>query len=91
MRITDGNGNVLANYAPPGVPFAVSRFAAQTLTPNVSARSLNILLATEWNNGVNGISFVSTPAIPEPESYAMLLAGLGLLRFVARRRKEQGV
>jgi len=24
---------------------------------------------------------------PEPESYAMLLAGLGLLGFVARRRK----
>ena len=25
--------------------------------------------------------------IPEPETYAMLLAGLGLLGFVARRRK----
>ena len=27
------------------------------------------------------------PPIPEPESYAMLLAGLGLLGFAARRRK----
>jgi hypothetical protein len=26
--------------------------------------------------------------IPEPETYAMLLAGLGLLGFVARRRKQ---
>lgn len=26
-------------------------------------------------------------AIPEPETYAMLLAGLGLLGFAARRRK----
>jgi predicted extracellular nuclease len=26
------------------------------------------------------------PAIPEPETYAMLLAGLGLIGFVARRR-----
>jgi len=27
--------------------------------------------------------------IPEPETYAMLLAGLGLLSFVARRRKQR--
>ena len=27
-------------------------------------------------------------AIPEPETYAMLIAGLGLLGFMARRRKE---
>lgn len=29
----------------------------------------------------------TTSPIPEPETYAMLLAGLGLLGFVARRRK----
>ena len=28
-------------------------------------------------------------AVPEPETYAMLLAGLGLMGFVARRRKRQ--
>ena len=32
---------------------------------------------------------VSVVAIPEPETYAMLLAGLGLLGFIARRRKQQ--
>ncbi len=26
--------------------------------------------------------------VPEPETYAMLMAGLGLLGFMARRRKE---
>ena len=30
-------------------------------------------------------------AIPEPETYAMLLAGLGLLGFMTRRRKESAV
>jgi hypothetical protein len=30
-----------------------------------------------------------TAAIPEPETYAMLLAGLGLLGFAARRRKQK--
>jgi hypothetical protein len=30
-------------------------------------------------------------AVPEPETYAMLLAGLGLMGFVARRRKQKEV
>ena len=27
--------------------------------------------------------------VPEPESYAMMLAGLGLLGFIVRRRKRR--
>jgi hypothetical protein len=30
-----------------------------------------------------------SPGIPEPETYALMLAGLGLLGFVARRRKQK--
>jgi len=47
-----------------------------------------------WNDRPDaGIAYIveySAP-VPEPETYAMLLAGLGLLGFMARRRKESAV
>lgn len=39
-------------------------------------------------NGTNDYYMQATLGIPEPETYAMLLTGLGLLGFMARRRKE---
>ncbi len=38
------------------------------------------------NVNVSGVT-----AVPEPETYAMMLAGLGLLGFAARRRKQKDV
>lgn len=41
--------------------------------------------------GLDDISLVTiTPAIPEPETYAMFLAGLGLMGFIARCRRKNG-
>lgn len=40
---------------------------------------------SDWDDMVVGVSMV-----PEPEIYAMMAAGLGLMGFVARRRKQNG-
>lgn len=42
--------------------------------------------ANRFFNPVNVADYM-TSAVPEPETYAMLLAGLGLIGFTARRRK----
>jgi PEP-CTERM motif len=39
--------------------------------------------------GVHGTWDISVTAVPEPETYAMMLAGLGLLGFAARRGKTK--
>jgi hypothetical protein len=44
---------------------------------------------SDWDDMVIGVNF--TPAIPEPEIYAMMGLGLGLMGFVARRRKQHAV
>jgi choice-of-anchor C domain-containing protein len=42
-------------------------------------------------NGGSVLDNVSVTAVPEPETYAMLLAGLGLMAGIARRRKNTSV
>jgi hypothetical protein len=42
--------------------------------------------------GASGFNYEATPitsAMPEPESYALMLTGLALMGFVARRKKNK--
>ncbi len=54
-----------------------------------------IYLVAEQLQGAGATAFsksqliVLSAPVPEPESYAMLLAGLGLIGFAARRKKQQ--
>jgi len=43
-----------------------------------------------WDNK-GGVSLSITAAVPEPETYALMLGGLGALAFVARRRRSNAL
>ena len=45
--------------------------------------------ATKWSYVVTGLPGPGPNPVPEPESHAMLLVGIGLLGFIARRRRQQ--
>ena len=72
----------------PGVTFG----SALSIVPTTAiAAGMYDLRVSGTVTGSLGGSFAGTmnaAPIPEPEVYAMMLAGLGLIGFVARRRKQ---
>lgn len=55
--------------------------------PSVAARYARIYaVAGDGAYSVSEMSFSGVAVVPEPETYALMLAGLGLLGFAARRR-----
>ena len=73
-------GSVLAT--PTGYSFAFNNVAAGTYL--LSATGNNAFGAT----AVNATYTVTAAPVPEPETYAMLMAGLGVVGFMARRKKK---
>ncbi len=69
------SGNVWTHYG-----FSVQATAASTVL-QFSAVGTNDSYGGSLDN-------VSVSAVPEPETYAMFLAGLGLMGFMARRRSK---
>ena len=73
----DVNGNFSHNYfASTGGMSPVDLFNGNTQQP----------LTLAFRGSITDVGVV-----PEPETYALMLAGLGLLGFVARRRKQRAV
>ena len=69
---------------------------ASILAPNAVITSSSgyiegVVIAKDWNGDFAVKTATGLPtvlAVPEPETYAMMLAGLGLMGFVSRRRKQ---
>lgn len=61
---------------------------ADGATQTFSFTDFTNLATVSWTNTAMYHQFdnINVAAVPEPENYAMLLAGLGLMGFVARRR-----
>ncbi len=75
----DRSGNMLSSFDLSGV-------TAQAIEGVTVDQFGRIYLVAEDSGQPNSMLFVLSP-VPEPETYAMLLAGLGLLSFIGRRRK----
>jgi len=78
-------GNVLSTES---VNFGAA-WTSKSLTFTTTGNTvLSFAGQTNYGDSTAFIDNVSvTDAVPEPETYAMLMAGLGLMGFIARRRK----
>lgn len=93
IRITNiGGDSLFYSYSGP-VGSTVNNSATAFVLGNVTAQGG---LWIDWKNsaynvGIDNIDYsvTATPPVPEPETYAMLMAGLGLVGFMARRRKQK--
>ncbi|MGZ5217504.1 MAG: PEP-CTERM sorting domain-containing protein [Caldimonas sp.] len=103
IDITGGNGNATSgtlSFAAQTGPFVISlkagdAFSLYEFDAGVSSINFDTLGVgftnpagqTHWGQGLSHADLYTSP-IPEPETYALLLAGLAAVGFVAQRRRQ---
>ena len=89
-----GNTYTLSQGGTPILTGALRDYSAYTGLGQDAYRTSNFLFFGDNSSSAKanfGVSYAAiTTAVPEPEVYALLLAGLGLLGGTALRRKRQG-
>ncbi|MES2500826.1 MAG: PEP-CTERM sorting domain-containing protein [Pseudomonadota bacterium] len=68
--------------------FRVVATFAPTTTSYAASRSTSAYAGGTWRFDAVTVTGAAVAPVPEPETYALLLAGLGLVGFAARRRQS---
>lgn len=96
----DGWGDTTYLFTPTSETYSLSSSGGNySPSPSFSAYVCDHANCREYGfseaSGYEGSNYTNyvwrVAAVPEPESYAMMLAGLGLIGFMTRRRKEDQV
>lgn len=69
-------------------PFPGATVEVFTLAPTLFNAGTNTITVTGTYGALGGSYSGSVTPVPEPETYALMLAGLGLVAAMARRRKK---
>lgn len=88
MTFSDGVGHSVTLNA--SGANGLGQFVTGTFTASSATQTLGLQTNGFGNAHINGwqVRDITAP-VPEPETYAMFLAGLGIMGAVARRRKKQ--
>ena len=82
-----GTSTNIGNYSFNGNGF--SDWTLHTVDLSSFADTAVVQFHAVWNGDVDGYESFFLVPIPEPQSYALMLAGLGVVGFIARRRQKQ--
>ncbi len=92
-ELNNDNGNLLSgnlrfNSLTNAVVADANAMLTTALGSSVIRNTYQFTSLSSVGAGINSQKMLTVSAVPEPETYAMMLAGLGALAVVARRRKQ---
>jgi hypothetical protein len=93
IKAFDRNGNVIGSVANEGLGIEFLGLVTSDNTNKIAGLQFSLVGAEPAGFAIDNLRFgvagqVIVPGIPEPETYAMMLLGLGIVGLVARRRRQ---